>query len=111
MKDITFEYASNLEENDQKWNEAIERVRESVMYFTKNTFLQFAASELQMEIMDLHIAILKGERGDYLYDKYKQLIEAFEKVKEDYENSNAKSSLQSLSKQITTKLLKDGKGA
>ncbi|MDH6357219.1 hypothetical protein [Parabacteroides sp. PF5-9] len=103
MSNITFEYAINFEENESRFDAVKASLGESVLFFSQNTPLQFFCCDLMCELMDLHTAILKGERGDYVYNSALSKIEEFKAVKAEYLKSDVVEKMQSLSKEITRK--------
>ncbi|MFV0311489.1 MAG: hypothetical protein ACK5KN_07560 [Dysgonomonas sp.] len=104
MADIQFEYASNFQQNEVKYQLVAERLNDGVMYFTQNTLLQFFCSDLMCEMIDISIAIKSGESGDYLYRKAIELCAGADAVKEQYETSGVGDKLSEMARKITQRI-------
>lgn len=72
---ITWEYAQNFSENEKRWAELETAINDIVRVFTKNTMLQFMLMSQFLDILDMQVAIIKGDRSEFLYGKAKQVVE------------------------------------
>lgn len=101
MADINYEYALNLDENERKWTERTENLREVIRFFAKNTILQFTSMDVQMRAFDLLQFINKGERSEFFKSEVDGYLQYFDEFKSEYEKSGTSEQLAKISKIIT----------
>jgi hypothetical protein len=98
---INFEYAQNLSENEAKFDKLQIAMRDAIVYFSKNTILQFSNATLMCDMMECHKHIRAGERSEFLYDKSLDYLHAFNEIVKDYETSGLSEKLQEIAKTYT----------
>ena len=107
MANINFEYAINLEENERKWEERRAKLNDIIMFFCKNTLLQFLAMDINFRAMDLSSFIDKGERGEFLASEIDSFLSDFEQTKKAYEQSGMADEMAQLAEKITNQTTRD----
>ncbi|MDR2002133.1 MAG: hypothetical protein LBQ74_03810 [Prevotella sp.] len=109
MSTISFEYAQNLNENEQQYEEITERVGNCIIIFAKNTFLQFTNAQLMFEMYDIHNALRDGQRGGYLFNKALEYCESVEALQKEFESEGMQAKLSDFSSRITERIKKGQK--
>lgn len=106
MNQISYEYAVNFEQNEKKWEERREKIRDVILYFTKNTLLQFIAMEILFRAYDFDGFIDKGDRGQFLASEIDKFLSDFDQTKAAYEKSGVTDQITSLARRITNQTIK-----
>lgn len=77
---ISWEYAVNFEAKEARWNELLANCQSVLRVFSKNTLLQFKFMHQYLDLLEMHSAILDGDRSEFLYNKTKEMIDGTEKL-------------------------------
>jgi len=104
MANINYEYATQLEQNEQKWDFRKQKLQDVVVFFTCNTFLQLAAFHIQEEAYELLSFIDKGERSDYFASQIDSYMENFEQFKTTFERSCIAEALEKFANKVSNQL-------
>lgn len=72
---IQWQYATNLTENEKRFNEVKELLITKMSIITKNALLTMTMMDECIEAYEMVKAIENGERGDFLYNKAKAAVE------------------------------------
>jgi hypothetical protein len=96
-----YEYALHFEQNDRAWDQRQDKLREVIMFFTKNTILQFIAVEVNMRAYDLDGYIAKGDRSEFLASVIDGFLSEFETVKIAFEESGVSDQIAEMARKIT----------